>query len=149
MLCVFSSPRLGVSVSLRFCLAVSLSLCVSVSPCFCLCVSLPNFKPEFRNFSVRISSRQLAGDFQEDVRSAHPRAPVELFSGSWKCAIAGVAWRGSVSACLAWGDLLVKNMFKQVLERLSLLRHRGTPVTAHLQLPAFFLHASRSGFFAG
>ena len=32
-------------------------------------------------------------------------------SGDWKCAIAGVPWRGSVSACLAWGDVFVKNMF--------------------------------------
>ena len=44
-------------------------------------------------------------------------------------------WRGSVSACLAWGNLLVKHIFKQVLKRLSLLRHRGTPTMAHLQLP--------------
>ena len=27
-----------------------------------------------------------------------------LESGGWKCAIVGVPWRGSVSACLAWGE---------------------------------------------
>ena len=57
-----------------------------------------------------------------------------LYSGSWKCAIVSVPWRGSVSACLAWGDLVVKNMFEQVLKRLSLLRHHGT-MMAHLRLP--------------
>ena len=47
-------------------------------------------------------------------------------SGGRKCAIAGVPWRGSVSACLAWVDLLVKHsLVKEVLKRLSLLRHRG------------------------
>ena len=38
-------------------------------------------------------------------------------------------------AYVAWGDLFVKHMFKQVLTSLSLLRHHGTPVMAHLQLP--------------
>ena len=53
-----------------------------------------------------------------------------------KRAIVGVPWRGSVSACLAWGDLLVKNIvYKQVLKRLSPPRHHGTPTMAHLQLP--------------
>ena len=35
----------------------------------------------------------------------------------------------SVGACLAWRGLFVNNMFKQVLKRLSLLRHQGTPMT--------------------
>ena len=56
-------------------------------------------------------------------------------SGGWKCAIVGVPWRGSVSACLAWGDLLVNNMCRKVLKRLSLLRHHGTPAMARPQLP--------------
>ena len=34
--------------------------------------------------------------------------------------------------CLAWGDLLVNDMFKQVLKRLSLPRRHGTPMMAHL-----------------
>ena len=50
------------------------------------------------------------------------------------CALAGVPWRGSVSACLAWGDVFVENMFIQVMKRLSLLRHHGTPMLAHIQL---------------
>ena len=54
-------------------------------------------------------------------------------SGGWKCAIVCVPWPGSVSACLAWGDVLVKHMLKQLLKRLSLLRHHGTPLTAHLR----------------
>ena len=56
-------------------------------------------------------------------------------SGGWKCALVGVPWQGSVSACLAWGDMSVKNMCEQVLEMLSILRPDGTPMTAHLQLP--------------
>ena len=66
---------------------------------------------------------------------APPRQPALELSGGWECAIVGVPWRGSVSACLAWGDLFVKHMFEQVLKRLSLLRHHGTPMMAHLQLP--------------
>ena len=31
-----------------------------------------------------------------------------LPSGGWKCAVVGVPWRGSVSACLAGGDLFFK-----------------------------------------
>ena len=54
-----------------------------------------------------------------------------------------VARRGSL--CLLWkppgrdhvcspcGDLFVKNMFEQVLQRLSLLRHHGISMMAHLQ----------------
>ena len=30
-------------------------------------------------------------------------------SGGWKCAIIGVPWLGSVSACLAWSDVFDKN----------------------------------------
>ena len=56
---------------------------------------------------------------------------------------------GSVSACLAWGDMFVKNMFtlhnKQVLKRLSLLRHRGTPTMAHLPPPDSHPLAARQG----
>ena len=67
----------------------------------------------------------------------HTHTHVRIFkrptgSGGWKCAIVGVPWRRSVSACLAWGDLFVKHMLKQVLKRLSLLRHHGTPTMAHL-----------------
>ena len=60
----------------------------------------------------------------------------------WRCAIVGVPWRGSVSAGLAWGDLFVNNMFKQVLKRLSLLRHHGTPMMAHLQPPESSVHGN-------
>ena len=47
----------------------------------------------------------------------------------------GVPWQGSASACLAWGDLFVSSMFKQVLKRLSSLRRHGTPMMAHPELP--------------
>ena len=57
------------------------------------------------------------------------------YSGGWKSAIVGVPWRGSVSACLAWRDSIVKDVLEQMLKRLSLLRHHGTPIMAHLQLP--------------
>ena len=60
---------------------------------------------------------------------------LRICSGGWKCALVGVPWRGSVSACLAWGDLFVNNVFMKVLKRLSLLRHHGAPMMAHLQLP--------------
>ena len=51
-----------------------------------------------------------------------------------RCAMAGV----SVPACLTWGDLFAKHIFK-VLKRLSLLRHHGTPMMAHLQMPDILL----------
>ena len=55
-----------------------------------------------------------------------------MYSGGWKRAIVGVPWRGSVSACLARGDSLVKSTFTaKELGRLSLLRHHGTPMMAH------------------
>ena len=63
-------------------------------------------------------------------------------SGGWKCAIVGVPWRGSVSAFLAWGYMFVETMFIKVPKRLSLLRHRGTPMMAHLQLPEYGLQDS-------
>ena len=56
-------------------------------------------------------------------------------SGGWKCAIVGVPWQGSASAYLAWDVLFENNIIKQVLKRLSLLRHHGTPMMARLQLP--------------
>ena len=56
-------------------------------------------------------------------------------SGFGKCGIVCMPWRGSVSACLAWGDLIVKHTFRKVLKRLSLLRHHGTPAMARPQLP--------------
>ena len=64
-----------------------------------------------------------------------PAPPEEEESRGRKCAIVGVPWWGSVSACLAWGDLLLNDMFKRVLKRLSFLRHHCTPMMAHLQLP--------------
>ena len=49
-------------------------------------------------------------------------------SGIFSRKTAGVPWQGSVSACLAWGDLFVDSMFKQVPKRLgprwSWRRHR-------------------------
>ena len=50
-------------------------------------------------------------------------------------AIVGVPWRGSVSACLARSEMFVKSTLAKVLKRPSLLRHHGTFVMAHLQLP--------------
>ena len=61
-------------------------------------------------------------------------AQLSHLSGGWKCAIVGVPWWGSVSACLAWGDLFVNIVYKSA-ERLSLLRHHGTPMMVHLQQP--------------
>ena len=58
-----------------------------------------------------------------------------ITSSGWTCAIVGGPRPGSVAACLAWGDLFVSKMFQQVLRRLSLLRHHGTPMMARLQLP--------------
>ena len=39
----------------------------------------------------------------------------------------------TISACLAWGDGFVNTHVKKVMKRLSLLRHHGTPMMAHLQ----------------
>ena len=41
-----------------------------------------------------------------------------------------------VSACLAWGICLPKTRSKQFRKVLSLLRHHGTRMMAHRQLPA-------------
>ena len=38
-------------------------------------------------------------------------------SGGRRCAIAGVPWWGSVSACLAWGDSLVENAARKSAEK--------------------------------
>jgi len=54
----------------------------------------------------------------DDVRAAEDELLGRIISGGWKCAIAGVPWRGSASACLARGGLLVKQMFEEVLKRL-------------------------------
>ena len=50
------------------------------------------------------------------------------------CALAGVPWRGSVSARSAWGDLVSFDMLSKVLNMLSILRRQGAPLRAHLQL---------------
>ena len=85
------------------------------------------------NFSQLIRVEECTASVAKGMASV---ASVWYFiSGGWKCAIVGVPWRGSVSACLAWGDLFVKHMFEKVLKRLSLLRHHGTPMMAHLQPP--------------
>ena len=57
------------------------------------------------------------------------------YSGGCRCALVGVPWRGSVSACLAWGDIVSFNMLSKVLKMLSTLRRQGTSMRAHLQLP--------------
>ena len=60
-----------------------------------------------------------------------------IVSGGCRCALVGVPWRGSVSARLAWGDIVSFNMLSghKVLKMLSILRQQGTPMRAHLQLP--------------
>ena len=59
-------------------------------------------------------------------------------SGGRKCPLVGVPWRGSVSARLAWGDVVSFKMLSKVLEMLSVLkRQQGTPMRAHLQLPQY------------
>ena len=57
-----------------------------------------------------------------------------MATGGCRCALVGVPWRGSVSARLAWSDLVSFNMSK-VLKMLSILRRQGTPMRAHLQVP--------------
>ena len=64
---------------------------------------------------------------------------IVCLSGGWKCALVGVPWRGSVSARLAWGDIVSFNMLSKVLKMLSILRRQGTPMRAHLQLPELSL----------
>ena len=56
------------------------------------------------------------------------------YSGGWKCALVGVPWQGSVSARLAWGDVVSFSMLSNVLKMLNILRRKGTPMRAHLQL---------------
>ena len=51
--------------------------------------------------------------------------------------IVGVPWRDSISARLAWGDIVSYNMLSKELAAqpmLSTLRRRGTPMRARLQL---------------
>ena len=47
-------------------------------------------------------------------------------SGGWKRTLVGVPWRGSVSARLAWGDVVSFNTLSKVLKMLSMLRWQGT-----------------------
>ena len=63
------------------------------------------------------------------------RAAQHFLLGGWKCAIVGVPWRGSVSACLAWGDMVSFIMLSKAQNILSILRRQGTPMRAHLQPP--------------
>ena len=56
-------------------------------------------------------------------------------SGGCMCALVGVPWRRSVSAHLAWDDIVSFNMLSKVLKMLGILRRLGTPMRAHLQLP--------------
>ena len=67
--------------------------------------------------------------------SAKAAVGSSLHSGGCRCALVGVPWRGSVSARLAWGDVVSFKMLSKVLEMLSILRRQGTPMRAHLQLP--------------
>ena len=53
--------------------------------------------------------------------------------------LVGVPWLGSVLACLVWGDSSVNYRLVKVLQRLSLPRHHGTPMMAHLQLSMSFM----------
>ena len=71
------------------------------------------------------------------VHVARHRANVSwrVVSGGCRCALVGVPWRWSVSARLAWGDLVSLNMLSKVLKMLSILRRQGTPMGANLQLP--------------
>ena len=74
------------------------------------------------------------------IHAEGPKSTIlDCTSGGWWCAIVGVPWQGSVSACLAWGDLFLRNMLNRVLKGLSLLRPHGTPITAHLQLPETYM----------
>ena len=67
------------------------------------------------------------------------RAAQPPCAGGWKCALVGVPWRGSVSARLAWGDIVSFNMLSKVMKMLSILKRQGTPMRAHLQLPDMWL----------
>ena len=49
-----------------------------------------------------------------------------------RCALVGVLRPGSVSARLAWGDIVSFNMLSRVLKMLSILRRQGKPMRAHL-----------------
>ena len=72
-----------------------------------------------------------------------------FISGGWKCAIVGVPGRGSVSAGLAWGDLLVEHISGKSAEKAEPSEtpwhtYDGTPMMAHLQLPGFIGAAGHS-----
>ena len=51
-----------------------------------------------------------------DLSEADPK-PLQLSPGGWKCALGGVPRRGSVSARLAWGDVVSFNVLSKVLNR--------------------------------
>ena len=59
-----------------------------------------------------------------------------------RCAIIGVPWRGSVSACFAWNGLFVSLPSAEKAEP----RVAGTPMMVHLQLPEWRRQAVQ-GFF--
>ena len=57
------------------------------------------------------------------------------WSGGWKCALVGVPWRGSVSAHLAWGDIVVSTCCQNCSENAEHSEtvghtYKGIPTTA-------------------
>ena len=63
------------------------------------------------------------------ARSAEPQKSARHVSGGCRCALVGVPWRGSVSARLAWGDL-VKSVENAEHSETAGHTYEGTPTTA-------------------
>ena len=59
------------------------------------------------------------------------------FSGSRKCALIGVPWRGVSFSPSARGDLSSNDIPEKVLKALKHLRRQGTPMRAHKRPPDF------------
>ena len=81
---------------------------------------------------LTINSRRRRAARIGGTRGFGPSRRLHLSGG---CALVGVPWRGSVSARLAWGDIVSFKMLSNLLKMLSILRRQGTPMRAHLQLP--------------
>ena len=104
-LCVCASVCLYVCVSVCLCVRVRVSACpcVCVSVCLCVCVSACQC-------GVRVGlSRRLRFGGASGWRCTTTNAPRHFVR---RGAIVAVPWRGSVSACSTWGELVVKHVYK-------------------------------------
>ena len=125
-ICICTYLYIFISLSLYLSLSLSLSICIYIY------MYINGSCPQIvASYLCELRSQTL----MTGARSAEPQKSARHVSGGCRCALVGVPWRGSVSARLAWGDIVSFNMLSKVLKMLSILRRQGTPMRAHLQPP--------------